>query len=424
MRSNTSVCLKVVDPAVTDAAGRRAGGVRQGHGGGAGEGEGRLRHRRLPRRAAGPAHLVRRHRRARRRRSADAWLDWAFAQAKARSREGGVARRSPSTARCVIGSGADDQEPWRPKFSSPTSCRPPPCRYSRIAASRSTSRAGLDKDQLADIIGDYRRPGHPLGHQGDGKAAGAGEEPQGDRPRRHRRRQCRHPGGDRARRHRDEHAVRQFDHHRGARDHADAGAGAPDPGRRRVDPGRQMGKEPLHGRRDHRQDARHHRLRQYRLDRGRPGARAEDEGDRLRSVPVAGTGDRSRRREGRARRAAAPRRLHHTARAAHRQDPQHHRRGRARPRSSAACASSIARAAGWSTSTAMRAALDAGQVAGAAFDVFTEEPAIDNPLFGHPNVVCTPHLGAATTRGAGERGAAGRRADVGLSAAAARSPTR
>src|SRR5438046_1022615 len=46
---------------------------------------------------------------------------------------------------------------------------------------------------------------------------------------------------------------------------------------------------------------------------------------------------------------------------------------------------------------ALRAALDAGQVAGAAFDVFTEEPAISNPLFNHPNVVCTPHLGAATS---------------------------
>src|SRR3954466_11103177 len=46
---------------------------------------------------------------------------------------------------------------------------------------------------------------------------------------------------------------------------------------------------------------------------------------------------------------------------------------------------------------ALRAALDSGQVAGAAFDVFTEEPAATNPLFGHPNVVCTPHLGAATT---------------------------
>src|SRR5947199_5757186 len=46
---------------------------------------------------------------------------------------------------------------------------------------------------------------------------------------------------------------------------------------------------------------------------------------------------------------------------------------------------------------ALRAALDSGQVAGAAFDVFVEEPATANVLFGHPSVVCTPHLGAATT---------------------------
>jgi len=46
---------------------------------------------------------------------------------------------------------------------------------------------------------------------------------------------------------------------------------------------------------------------------------------------------------------------------------------------------------------ALRAALDSGHVAGAAFDVFVEEPATANPLFGHPNIVCTPHLGAATT---------------------------
>jgi D-3-phosphoglycerate dehydrogenase len=40
--------------------------------------------------------------------------------------------------------------------------------------------------------------------------------------------------------------------------------------------------------------------------------------------------------------------------------------------------------------------LDSGHIAGAAFDVFTSEPATENPLFGHPNVVATPHLGAAT----------------------------
>ena len=41
--------------------------------------------------------------------------------------------------------------------------------------------------------------------------------------------------------------------------------------------------------------------------------------------------------------------------------------------------------------------LKSGHVAGAGFDVFAEEPAKENPLFGLPNVVCTPHLGAATT---------------------------
>jgi D-3-phosphoglycerate dehydrogenase len=46
---------------------------------------------------------------------------------------------------------------------------------------------------------------------------------------------------------------------------------------------------------------------------------------------------------------------------------------------------------------ALRAALDSGHVAGAAFDVFVEEPANANVLFGHPNVICTPHLGASTT---------------------------
>lgn len=47
--------------------------------------------------------------------------------------------------------------------------------------------------------------------------------------------------------------------------------------------------------------------------------------------------------------------------------------------------------------SALRAALDSGHVAGAGIDVFAEEPATANPLFGHPNVVCTPHLGASTT---------------------------
>jgi D-3-phosphoglycerate dehydrogenase len=46
---------------------------------------------------------------------------------------------------------------------------------------------------------------------------------------------------------------------------------------------------------------------------------------------------------------------------------------------------------------ALRDALDSGQVAGAALDVFVEEPARANPLFGAPGLVATPHLGASTT---------------------------
>lgn len=47
---------------------------------------------------------------------------------------------------------------------------------------------------------------------------------------------------------------------------------------------------------------------------------------------------------------------------------------------------------------ALARALDSGQVAQAALDVFAKEPPPPgHPLVGRPDVVCTPHLGASTT---------------------------
>jgi D-3-phosphoglycerate dehydrogenase / 2-oxoglutarate reductase len=45
---------------------------------------------------------------------------------------------------------------------------------------------------------------------------------------------------------------------------------------------------------------------------------------------------------------------------------------------------------------ALRAALESRRVAAAGFDVFVTEPAKENVLFGAPNFVATPHLGAST----------------------------
>ncbi|HMI19287.1 MAG TPA: phosphoglycerate dehydrogenase [Sphingomonas sp.] len=46
---------------------------------------------------------------------------------------------------------------------------------------------------------------------------------------------------------------------------------------------------------------------------------------------------------------------------------------------------------------ALKEGLDSGHIAGAALDVFVTEPAKESPLFGTPNFISTPHLGASTT---------------------------
>jgi D-3-phosphoglycerate dehydrogenase len=55
---------------------------------------------------------------------------------------------------------------------------------------------------------------------------------------------------------------------------------------------------------------------------------------------------------------------------------------------------------------ALADALKSGQVGAAGIDVYAKEPCTDSPLFGLPNTVVTPHLGASTTEAQDKAGTA------------------
>ena len=77
-------------------------------------------------------------------------------------------------------------------------------------------------------------------------------------------------------------------------------------------------------------------------------------------------------------------------------------------RCATACASSTWPAARWWSTRSCRRRWTAARSAGAALDVFRTEPITEHPLFGYPNVIVTPHLGASTaeaTDRAGEQAA-------------------
>ena len=114
--------------------------------------------------------------------------------------------------------------------------------------------------------------------------------------------------------------------------------------------------------------------------------------------------------------AARPRRLHHPAHAAHRCDPQHPVARGARADASAACASSTARAAAWWTRR--RWPRRSIRPCRAARRSTCSRPSRrrSSPLFALENVVCTPHLGAATAEAQENVALAGRRADERLPA--------
>ena len=147
--------------------------------------------------------------------------------------------------------------------------------------------------------GDFRLRRHrrPVGDQACGGCHRRRSKPEGHRPGGHRHRQHRCARGDCQGRGGHERAVRELDHHRRARHRHDAGVGTPHPSGGPVDPGRQMGKIEVPRSRGRRQDARHPRMRQRRIDRRRPCAGPEDEGTRVRPLSLCGTGGRAGRGE-------------------------------------------------------------------------------------------------------------------------------
>ena len=194
---------------------------------------------------------------SRRRRGADAWLDWAFAETKAALAEGGVSSSCSRQRREPGGPGdpsnTDHRASTRSRLSrqigAAAECIAPskgqhPMTNPRVLISDALSPAavqifkdrgievdfqpdlGKDKDKLAEIIGKYDGLAIRSATKVTAKILERGDAAEGDRPRRHRRRQRRHPGRHRQGHHRDEHAVRQFDHHGRARHRPDAGAGA------------------------------------------------------------------------------------------------------------------------------------------------------------------------------------------------------
>ena len=98
-RSNTSVCLKVVDPAVTRLSADEQAAFAKTLAGLLGEGRRRLRHRLLPRRAARPAHLVRGDGGDQRRQGAHALARLGLRRSESRAAEGGVTRALPPPMR-------------------------------------------------------------------------------------------------------------------------------------------------------------------------------------------------------------------------------------------------------------------------------------------------------------------------------------
>ena len=159
---------------------------------------------------------------------------------------------------------------------------------------------------------------------------------------------------------------------------------------------RGVGPLEVHGHRARRQDARHPRLRPHRPARGPARARVRHAGPRVRPLRRGGALPRARggaRRQLRRGLAAADFITVHLPKTPETEDWLD-AEAFAKMKDGVRVLN-VARGP-LVVDEDLKAAIDSGKVAGAALDVFREEPTTDHPLFGYPNVIVSPHLGAST----------------------------
>ena len=205
------------------------------------------------------------------------------------------------------------------------------------------------------------------------------------------------PGRHQARHHRRERAAVQHHHGRGAHAGAAARAGAQRAAGARVADRRRVGALRVQRRGALREDARHARLRPDRPARGAAGARLRHARGRLRRR----TSPRSASASSAWSAPSPPRTLYARADFITVHLPVTPETENWLDADAFAAMKDGVRVINVARGKlmdeeALREALDSGKVAGAALDVFREEPVTEHPLFDYPNVVVTPHLGAST----------------------------
>ena len=194
----------------------------------------------------------------------------------------------------------NEPENRRDTDESPRAGQPAEGRHRRVHEGGDRGRGeGEDDARRADVGHQpVRRRRRPRRHQGHGGMLRERLADQGDRARRQRHGQHRQGRRHQEGRGRDEHPRRQHRDDRRARRLDDDGPLPPDPAGDRLDEGGEVGKEQVHGHRDHRQGPRRRRPRRHRESRGGPSAGAQDGRGRLRSVRVEGGRGAPRRGDG------------------------------------------------------------------------------------------------------------------------------